>query len=253
MNVNLYLVTSILFLLAASPLRGAAPGAAPNRSSQANPRIATLANGSTEDLTKTIPTLKKQISDLRNNATNHEHEIRTLEETLHTQAQLQQDNTNALKQLHDDFEAQRQTANTTYTSLNSRVEITKQNITTLETLFRGQTDDLRVLKSKLNESIESLKQYNQKIADIEKIIDSQQQQLEHFETALKSMLEAMKMMTTDKQNTLADGLTNGTYQVKPGDTLQKIANKHHISLQTLRQYNQLNDDRIVVNQIIKIP
>ncbi len=43
------------------------------------------------------------------------------------------------------------------------------------------------------------------------------------------------------------------YEVKKGDTLQKIANSFGIDVKTLREFNNLKNDRLVEGQKIKIP
>ncbi len=43
------------------------------------------------------------------------------------------------------------------------------------------------------------------------------------------------------------------YEVKRGDTLQKIANSFGVDVKTLKEFNNLKDDRIVEGQKIKIP
>lgn len=45
----------------------------------------------------------------------------------------------------------------------------------------------------------------------------------------------------------------GSYVVKSGDTLSKIAKNHHVSLAALRKANSLTTDRIKVNQKLVIP
>ncbi|MDQ7048991.1 MAG: N-acetylmuramoyl-L-alanine amidase [Enterobacterales bacterium] len=44
-----------------------------------------------------------------------------------------------------------------------------------------------------------------------------------------------------------------SYRVKSGDTLSEIAQRHGTSLQELRNYNQLKNDRLRVGQVIQIP
>lgn len=43
------------------------------------------------------------------------------------------------------------------------------------------------------------------------------------------------------------------YEVKPGDTLTRIAARHGTTVQELRRYNNLRTDRILVKQQLKIP
>ena len=43
------------------------------------------------------------------------------------------------------------------------------------------------------------------------------------------------------------------YVVKPGDSLGEIALKHKTSISNLKKLNNLNNDRIIVGQKIKVP
>ena len=47
--------------------------------------------------------------------------------------------------------------------------------------------------------------------------------------------------------------TNISYIVKKGDTLYSIASSNNISVNDLKNYNNLNSDSLSINQIIKIP
>ncbi len=44
-----------------------------------------------------------------------------------------------------------------------------------------------------------------------------------------------------------------SYRVKPGDSLEKIAKRHKISLESLKKANSLSDDRIMIGQDLQIP
>lgn len=43
------------------------------------------------------------------------------------------------------------------------------------------------------------------------------------------------------------------YQVKPGDTLGAIANRHHLSVNIIRDINNLGNDRLRIGQVLSIP
>ena len=52
---------------------------------------------------------------------------------------------------------------------------------------------------------------------------------------------------------LVNMIDNNEYVVKSGDTLYKIANNYNISVDDLKQFNNLNSNNLTVGQIIKIP
>lgn len=43
------------------------------------------------------------------------------------------------------------------------------------------------------------------------------------------------------------------YKVRPGDTLGAIANRHHLSINIVRDINQLRNDRLQIGQVLSIP
>ncbi|MES2344439.1 MAG: LysM peptidoglycan-binding domain-containing protein [Chlamydiota bacterium] len=47
--------------------------------------------------------------------------------------------------------------------------------------------------------------------------------------------------------------TNATHRVKSGETLKKIAEMHHTTVAELKKLNKLENDRIVINQELKLP
>ncbi|MFS0781971.1 LysM peptidoglycan-binding domain-containing protein [Bacillus sp. 1P06AnD] len=46
--------------------------------------------------------------------------------------------------------------------------------------------------------------------------------------------------------------SQSTYQIKQGDTLTSIGNKFHVSVQDLKNWNQLQSDMIFINQSLKV-
>ncbi|MEX2130060.1 MAG: N-acetylmuramoyl-L-alanine amidase [Pseudohongiellaceae bacterium] len=96
---------------------------------------------------------------------------------------------------------------------------------------------------------------------------------------LSNPAEARKLVTRSYQEQLADAIVRGVmhyfyenpppgtliawqkengiipseYIVKRGDSLSEIAQRHRVNLSSLRQANNINGDRIMVGQVLKIP
>jgi membrane-bound lytic murein transglycosylase D len=62
----------------------------------------------------------------------------------------------------------------------------------------------------------------------------------------------VKNTNTDKSTTNTTVAAWTTYKVQKGDTLWKIANKHGVSLDMVRDNNNLSGDKIIVGQVLKI-
>jgi len=52
---------------------------------------------------------------------------------------------------------------------------------------------------------------------------------------------------------IENGIVPSEYTVRRGDSLSEIAERHRVNLSSLRQVNNINGDRIMVGQILKIP
>lgn len=75
----------------------------------------------------------------------------------------------------------------------------------------------------------------------------------------KATLDVMEheniiIVSIKKTNNLTDNSVNHSilYTVKEGDTLTKIARRYKISVEDLRQINNLKSDLIVIGQVLKV-
>jgi LysM repeat protein len=77
---------------------------------------------------------------------------------------------------------------------------------------------------------------------------------------MQSLMEALQGKPVDKvksvtmnNSTPVKGSSGITYRVKAGDSLEKIARAHQVSIQSLKQANGLTTDRIIVGKNLVIP
>lgn len=118
-------------------------------------------------------------------------------------------------------------------------------ISALEFTIKGLLSDLQILKSHLNESSSLQTDYRQQLSKYEKQIATQNQSIEKMQTALKSVMDLLQ--------TGAEEESSEIYTVKPGDSLEKIANSHGTTVKAIRDLNQLTIDRIRIGQKLKLP
>ncbi|MBM3198030.1 MAG: LysM peptidoglycan-binding domain-containing protein [Chlamydiae bacterium] len=113
-----------------------------------------------------------------------------------------------------------------------------QRLLQLENSQKKLSEELKSLSLKVTQVVT---EYASKVISLEKALFDQQQVLGQIRDLRSSLL------ATDSES-------NGTiYKVKPGDSLEKIAKMHKVTVKALRDTNRLLQDKIFVGQELKIP
>jgi LysM repeat protein len=203
-----------------------------------------------DDLTSVLRQLKTGLTDLKHEMRNHEAEIRMFENKLQSQETTVE---HLRQQLTDDVQSQRDFVKASNVNLEGKTETLGQSIANLETLVKGLTNDMRQIKTQSNDSVATLGQYKQKISELENLLHMQSQHMQNLEAALQSMMEVWQAKEVARDIVSKSMESGRTYKVQPGDSLEKIARSQKVAVQTLRDANQLINDRILVGQTLKIP
>ena len=244
MNAKILLISAALFSL--STMGWAAP-----QQSYGQQAYSASRPSPGDDLNNALRQLKIGLADLKHEMQNHEAEIHIFDNKL----QSQEANFEHLRQqLIDDLQSQRDFARASSINLEGKVKALDQSMNNIEAMVRGLTNDLRQIKTQSNDSVAVLGQYKQKIAELDNLLQAQSQHMQNLEAALQAMMEVWQAKETAKE--IANkGSSEGekTYKVQAGDSLEKIARANKISVQALRDANQLTNDRILVGQTLKIP
>lgn len=99
--------------------------------------------------------------------------------------------------------------------------------------------DLHLLQTHLNELNQSTQKKFQGVeSDLNKLVQTQSDNLQSLKKAL------VPPQTESKDN---------LHQVEKGDSLQKIAQKHHTTVEELKRVNHLQNDRIIIGQKLRLP
>lgn len=185
-----------------------------------------------------------RLSNLHHEVHNHETEIRMIEEKLTNQ----EDTLETLRQkLFDNSQAHKDLLKGSNNSLEAKIDA-------LDAKTKGLIADLGILKNHANETSGLLSQYKQKIGELENIIEVQKQQMNHFEAAIRSLVDLIQA-----RDAIPEGSSHSlpespkTYRVQPGDTLEKIAKSQKTTIQALKEKNKLSQDKIIVGQKLAIP
>ncbi len=127
--------------------------------------------------------------------------------------------------------------------LGTQVQALEKKWLSLEKNQKGDSNELKGLSTYADETSAALAQFKNRLTELEQEIQSQNRKFEEL-GRLKGHIE-----------NLAKGLHGDfkLYRVKPGDSLDKIARAHKISVEKIKKFNSLEHDLIVVGQELKIP
>jgi LysM repeat protein len=125
--------------------------------------------------------------------------------------------------------------------LASQITALDKKISHLEKLLDKVTADLRTLNTYTTQA-------SAKIETIEQEIIAHEQRLSEV-SQLKGTLTSIFKVMNAKSVTES---SHKTYRVKSGDSLEKIARMHSTSIDLLKKLNQLQSDKIIVGQELRI-
>ena len=103
------------------------------------------------------------------------------------------------------------------------------------------------LTSHANETSTALIQFKSRIQELEQQTVSQNRRFEELAKVKNNLETITKSLASSKTHPYK------VYKVRPGDSLEKIANMHHTKADRIKKFNELESDLIVVDQELKIP
>lgn len=168
--------------------------------------------------------IRTELADLRQQSSHHKVEMQILEEKL------------------EKLQAAKKSDGGAKSNDLSRVE---KKVSELEHLLEKAKEDLREIASHANQTTSTIAQYREKILECERQIALQSSALDEISKlkgTLKSLSKAMQETPSVK-----------VHKVKAGDSLERIAKQTGSSIEALRKVNGLTNDRIIIDQELKIP
>jgi LysM repeat protein len=123
----------------------------------------------------------------------------------------------------------------------------ERKLLVLEKNLEKLSNDLRSLSKHAEQTTQSLTSFKDKILDCQKELAHHKQKLEGI-NQLKTTLGQISQAVSARSSTSA----SSSYKVKPGDTLEQIAKRHHLSTAALKRLNNISQDKIFVGQELKI-
>jgi LysM repeat protein len=181
-----------------------------------------------------------QLSHLRHKVNNHEAEIRIFEERFKNQEEI-------LDSLRSEM----------LTTLQGVKDNLKNHSLSLESkLFKyedaskGFSSDFR---SYAKEHEKALTAYKDRILDLEKTVEIQNRNIESLQAALSALMDAFQVKGSPSDKGAINDIDKAKiYQVKAGDTLEKIAKEYKTTPEKLKKLNGLDSDKIIIRQKLKV-
>jgi|SRR5579862_1271286 len=185
--------------------------------------------------TNALDELRLELSDVKHELHSARVEINLLEEKL-----AKQEHTLSLSKNQD---AQKQNEKKTYAA---QLDSLEKKVERLEKILDKAAIDLRTLNAHENKAVVRLQ-------ELESVIALQEKKFEEIAKLKSTLTTISKAIGRSAQTTIAaSSRPIQTYNVKPGDSLEKIARSHHMTVDAIKQLNQLSQDKILIGQELKV-
>lgn len=175
------------------------------------------------------------INQMRYSFNNHENELRQIDEKFSSMESIIE---GMRRQLQDSSKGHKDQLQASKASFEAKLG-------DLELVAKGLLLDMQQIKSRVNESSTYLSQVKQQLANVEKTVEVQNQNIDNLHAAIKTLMQALHGGESGE----APG---DLYVVKSGDSLEKIANAHGTTVKVLKELNNLTTDRIKIGQKLMI-
>ena len=215
---SIYLVGAALIASACSPLKSSP-------------------NDEKHQLELTLQTLQTNLDDVRHDMNCFQTELQILDGRI----KYYENALTGLKQ--QDVENQQSKID----QISQQLQELEKKVNAFEHTYATGTQDVQQLTSHANETTAAMTQFKNRISELEQEIQSQNRRFEEV-AKLKGHFEGL---TKHLNNSALS--EKKSYKVRSGDTLEKIARFHKISVDRLKKANDLSQDLIVVGQELTIP
>lgn len=191
--------------------------------------------------------IRDTVESFRHEVNNHETEIRIFDEKLKNLDAIIE---NVRDQLSESNKSHKDQLKGSSASLEGK-------IFALEDISKNLVADLKQFKAHANDTAAALGQYKQRISELEKIVDQQNQNIDHLQAAMRALTDALQVKDSFTSKVAPEksevSLGAGKYLVKNGDSLEKIARAHQTTVQAIKEANGMSNDKILVGKVLIIP
>ena len=127
--------------------------------------------------------------------------------------------------------------------LSSQITTLEKRIGNLEKTFDKVATDLRALNTSVAQTLSKIQNLEGDLTSHDKRLD----EVAKLKGTLTSISKAIGQRSADEPTTATK-----SYRVKAGDSLEKIARVHHVTVDSLRKLNNLSNDKIVIGQELRL-
>ena len=185
--------------------------------------------------TNALDELRLELSDVKHELHSARVEINLLEEKLTKQER-------ALSTAKNQ-DTQKQTDKKPYTV---QLDSLEKKVDRLEKILDKAAIDLRNLSAHENKALVRLQ-------ELESALAMQEKKFEEIAKLKNTLTTISKAIGRSAKDTIsAPSHPIQTYHVKQGDSLEKIARTHHMTIDAIKQLNQLAQDKILIGQELKL-
>lgn len=195
--------------------------------------LKTSANDERHQLELTLHEVQTNLDDLRHDINCFQTELQILDGRI----KYYENTLSTLKT--QDLEKQEERIN----YLSEQIDALKQRSLSIESAQREETSELKELSLHADETVAALSQFRNRIYDLEKEINSQNNRFDEMGKMKKNIENLVKGYQGRYK----------IYRVKAGDSLEKIARMNKSSVEKIQEANKLKQDLIVIGQELKIP
>lgn len=185
--------------------------------------------------------------EMRHVLDNHETEIHIFDERLKNLDSIIDSLRDQLSEMNDVHKDQLKGNSAALSAKISTLDMTTQHIVA----------DMKQFKTYAQDTSNIIAQYNKKINELETVVDIQNKNIEHLQAAINVLMEVLqgKEAPSAKVALVQKGMSvsGGSYTVKSGDNLEKIARAHQTTVQAIKELNGMANDKIVVGKVLQIP
>jgi LysM repeat protein len=129
--------------------------------------------------------------------------------------------------------------------LSAQILSLEKKVFNFENTLTKAAGDLRTLNSLLAQALAKIQTLEANLSQHDKRLDEV--------SKLKGTLTSISKAIGQRPSSEASHAVKRLYRVKAGDSLEKIARSHRVSVDSIRKINNLLEDKIVIGQELRIP